>query len=59
MGGGQWSFPFWEHCRHFDETTGYTIRRHASGGVTLALDMRFDEFLKPAETTRYGRATNP
>jgi hypothetical protein len=58
MGGGQWSFPFWEHCRHFDETTGCTIVRHAGGGATLAMDMRFDEFLKPAETLRYGRATN-
>jgi Flp pilus assembly protein TadD len=58
MGGGQWSFPFWEHGRHFDETTGYTIVRHAGGGVTLAMDMRFDDYLKPQETTRYGRATN-
>ncbi len=58
MGGGHWSFPFWEHCRHFDETAGYTIVRHAGGGATLAMDMRFDEFLKPEETRRYGRATN-
>jgi Flp pilus assembly protein TadD len=58
MGGGHWSFPFWEHCRHFDETCGYTVVRHASGGVTLAMDIRFDEFLKPEETRRYGRATN-
>ncbi|MGD0897031.1 MAG: hypothetical protein ABR915_04285 [Thermoguttaceae bacterium] len=58
MGGGQWSFPFWEHCRHFDETCGYTIVRHAGGGATLAMDMRFDQFLQPEETRRYGRATN-
>ena len=58
MGGGHWSFPFWEHCRHFDETCGYTILKHPGGAVTLAMDMRFDEFLKPEETRRYGRATN-
>ena len=58
MGGGQWSFPFWEHCRHFGETCGYAIVRHAGGGVKIAMDMRFDEFLKPEETRRYGRATN-
>jgi tetratricopeptide (TPR) repeat protein len=58
MGGGHWSFPFWEHCRHFGETCGYTIVRHPDGGATLAMDMRLDEYLKPEETTRYGRATN-
>jgi|GEM_PF-1919646 len=59
MGGGRWSFPFWEHGRHFDETGGYAIVRDAnSGAVTLAIDMRFDDYLTPAETGRYGRATN-
>ncbi len=57
MGGGRWSFPFWEHGRHFDETGGYAIVRHDDGSVTLAVDMRFGEFLKPSETRRYGRAT--
>lgn len=59
MGGGRWSFPFWEHGRHFDETGGYAIVRDAnSGAVTLAIDMRFDDYLKAEETGRYGRATN-
>ncbi len=58
MGGGRWSFPFWEHGRHFDETAGYVIDRAQDGTVTLAMDMRFGEFLTPAETKRYGRATN-
>ena len=58
MGGCRWSFPFWEHGRHFDETGGYTITRHDDGSATVAVDMRFDDFLAPAETGRYGRATN-
>lgn len=58
MGGGRWSFPFWEHGRHFDETGGYTVVRHEDGSATLAIDMRFEDFLKRAETGRYGRATN-
>ena len=58
MGGCHWSFPFWEHGRHFDETTGYVIIRRDDGSVTLAMDLRFDAFLKPEETVRYGRATN-
>jgi hypothetical protein len=58
MGGGQWSFPFWEHCRHFDEACGYAIVRHADGAATVAMDMRLDDYLKKEETARYGRATN-
>ncbi len=58
MGGCRWSFPFWEHGRHFDETAGYAVVKHDDGAVTLAMDMRFERFLKPAETRRYGRATN-
>ncbi len=58
MGGGRWSFPFWEHGRHFDETGGYVVRHREDGGVTVAVDMRFDRYLTAAETRRYGRATN-
>ncbi len=58
MGGGRWSFPFWEHGRHFDETGGYVVTRAGDGSATVAVDMRFDAFLLPRETGRYGRATN-
>jgi len=58
MGGMRWSFPFWEHGRHFDETAGYAIIRHDDGSVTVAMDMRFERFMKVEETKRYGRATN-
>ncbi len=58
MGGGRWSFPFWEHGRHLDETAGYAISRAEDGSITLAMDMRFEQFLTPEETKRYGRATN-
>jgi hypothetical protein len=58
MGGCRWSFPFWEHGRHFDETGGYVVAQHDDGSATLAIDMRFGDFLRPSETLRYGRATN-
>jgi len=57
MGGGRWSFPFWEHGRHFDETGGYCVVRGDDGSVTVAVDMRFEDFLTRDETRRYGRAT--
>ncbi|MFP4052603.1 MAG: tetratricopeptide repeat protein [Phycisphaerae bacterium] len=58
MGGLKWSFPHWEHGRKLSETAGYVIQPAADGkGVTVAMDMRFDRFLTPAETKRYGLAT--
>lgn len=58
MSGNRVSFPFWEHGRHWDEEAGYTTVTGEDGSVTLALDMRFDQFVKKEETVRYGRATN-
>lgn len=58
MGGCRISFPFWEHGRHFDETAGWTSVKNKDGSITLALDMRFEQFNEKIETTRYGRATN-
>lgn len=58
MGGLKWSFPHWEHGRKLSETAGYVILKDSlNGRVTVAMDMRFDEFLTPAETKRYGLAT--
>ena len=58
MGGAKWSFPHWEHGRKFAETAGYVVTRGGDGSATVHMDMRFDEFLTPAETKRYGLATN-
>mgnify|MGYP005839834407 CR=1 FL=1 len=57
-GGARFSFPFHEHGRHYDETAGYVIVRGQDGSATVAVDMRFEQFMKAAELNRYGRATN-
>jgi len=57
-GGARFSFPFHEHGRHYDETAGYVIVRGADRSATVAVDMRFEQFMTAAELNRYGRATN-
>lgn len=58
MGGLKWSFPHWEHGRKLSESAGYVILKDSlNDRITVAMDMRFDEFLTPAETKRYGLAT--
>jgi hypothetical protein len=55
MGGARFTFPFYEHGRHLDETAGWRIIRHGGGGVTVAMDLRFTQYTGADELKRYGR----
>lgn len=49
------SFPFFEHGVHLDQPAGHRIVTNDDGSVTVAMDMRFTQHQRKADSTRYGR----
>ncbi|MEI7832445.1 MAG: DUF5107 domain-containing protein [bacterium] len=54
-GGVKPSFPFFEHGTQLRQPAGYRIVNNADGSVTVAMDMRFNQFTAKDDLQRYGR----
>lgn len=48
------SFPFFEHGLSLKVPAGHRTVKHADGSVTVAMDMRFTNYIQPRDIGRYG-----